>query len=68
MTKDAAREVARWLAVAGGYDLADYAEPEVSQREGGWSAHFQGLSGAPGDHFLVTMDDEGHRSRISAGR
>ncbi len=68
MTEDAAREVARWLAVAAGYELANYAEPEVSQGDGSWSAHFQGLSGAPGDHFLVTMDEEGHRSRISPGR
>ena len=68
MTEDQARDVAQWLAVAAGYDLADYAEPEVAQGDGGWSAHFQGQSGAPGDHFLVTMEDEGHRSRISPGR
>lgn len=68
MNEDAAREVARWLAVAAGHDLADYAEPEVSRGDGGWSAHFQGRSGAPGDHFLVTMDDEGYQSRISLGR
>ena len=68
MTEDQARELARWLAVAAGYDLSDYAEPHVERADSGWSAHFQGRSGAPGDHFLVTMDDEGHRSRVTAGR
>jgi hypothetical protein len=68
MTEDTARDVAQWLAVAAGYDLAEFAEPEVSPIDGGWSAHFQGVSGAPGDHFHVTMEEEGHRSRVSVGR
>lgn len=68
MTEDQAREVAQWLAVAAGYDLSGYDEPDVDRGDDSWSAHFQGRSGAPGDHFLVTMDDEGHRSRVSAGR
>jgi hypothetical protein len=68
VTEDLACEVARWVAVAGGYDLASYDDPVASQTDGVWAAHFQGRSGSPGDHFLVVLDEETHRSRISAGR
>ena len=68
LTKESASEVARWLAVAAGYDLADYDDPEVTERDGSWTAHFLGRTEAPGDHFLVTLEHEGHRSRITPGR
>ena len=54
--------MARWPAVAAGYDLADFVKPEVSRGDDGWAAHFQGRYGVPGDHFLVTMGDEGYQS------
>ncbi len=68
MNETEAAEVARWLAVAGGHELAEYADPRVSHEGTTWFAHFQGVSGAPGDHFDVVLDESSHESRIVAGR
>lgn len=68
MTEAEVAEVARWLAVAAGYDLDRYADPVVRAQDRGWFVTFQGSSGAPGDHFAVVMTEEGREHRIVAGR
>ncbi|MFC5175312.1 hypothetical protein [Nocardioides taihuensis] len=68
MTETEAVEVARWLAVAAGHDLARYAEPEARLEGDEWFVLFRGVSGAPGDHFAIALHHDTHASRVVEGR
>lgn len=68
MTETEAIDVARWLLVAAGHDLASYAAPVVTRKGDEWFVLFPGTSGAPGDHVSVVLDEHTHQSRVVLGR
>lgn len=68
MTEAEAAEVARWLAAAADYELSAYSEPELTRDEQTWFFQFMGLSGQPGDHFTVVLEEPSRESRIIRGR
>jgi hypothetical protein len=68
MSAAEAVEIARWLAVAAGYDLEEFDEPEPRLESTEWFVLFRGTSGAPGDHFAIALDPATHTSRVVVGR
>jgi hypothetical protein len=68
VTATEAAEVAAWLAVAAGYNLDEYAEPEARLEGAEWFVLFRGTSGAPGDHFAIVLDPGTRASRVVVGR
>jgi hypothetical protein len=68
LTAETAAEIARWLAVADGYPLEAFLDPEVRQEQSRWVVTFRGRSGQPGDHFSVALEAATRTARIIAGR
>ncbi|GAC1368697.1 MAG: hypothetical protein NVSMB32_13720 [Actinomycetota bacterium] len=68
MTEDEVVAAARQLATSEGRDLSRYQEPSAKLTDGRWGVLFQGKSLAPGNHFLVTIDDQTGESRMVGGR
>lgn len=68
MTEPEAIDIARWLLVAAGHDLASYTAPRTTHEGDEWFVLFSGTSGAPGDHVSVVLDEQTHQSHVVLGR
>ena len=68
MTEEQARQVALDAAQADGRDPEAYEQPTVDREDGRWIVFFQGRSLAPGDHFMVVVDEASGSGRLVAGR
>lgn len=68
MDRLAVMAVARRLAEAQGRDLDAY-EPPTAERQGAsWHVRFAGRVPAPGNHFVVVVDDASGQAELFPGR
>jgi hypothetical protein len=57
MQREQAVEKAMAAARDKDWDLDDYDEPTANLASGTWTVRFEGRKRAPGNHFIVQVDD-----------
>lgn len=68
MTSQQAIAAANQAATAKGWTLSQYQSPSAALSGGLWSVLYKGVSLRPGDHFLVTVNDQSGATQVIAGR
>jgi hypothetical protein len=59
---------ARDLARAREWDLAQFEEPKAELKDTTWYVRFEGRKRAPGNHFVVQVDDTSGEAVLWPGR
>jgi hypothetical protein len=68
MRSDEAVRKAEQVARDKGWALDDYETPTAELKDGRWTVRFEGRRRAPGNHFVVQVDDATGEATLWPGR
>jgi hypothetical protein len=68
MQRQEAVDKAKQTARGKDWDLDQYQEPTAELADGTWTVRFEGRKRAPGNHFLVQVDDATGEAELWPGR